>query len=147
MPKKSKTADVLSEDPPIKGQVFVVLSFLSPERVKGSDPGLRALKVRGVYATREEAEARSKHIRDTIDSNFDVYVGEVGKWLAWDSRDHSEEENYADETLNRLMNSYLDQQKLSKEELEKRRRTEVEQSIARARELREAAKKESDAAS
>ena len=122
---------VLSEDPAIPGQKFVVLSFLSPERVKGSEPGVRGLKVRGVYATREEAETRCKYIRDSVDNKFDVFLGEVGKWLPWDNREHVEEEVYADQALNNLMNSYLKQQELSKEELEKRRRADVEESVKR----------------
>lgn len=147
MPKSSNSkqkVDVLSEDPPIKGQTYVVISFLSPERVEGSNPGVRALKVRGVYATREEAEARSKYIRDSVDPHFDVYVGEVGKWLAWDSREHTDKESYADEALDKLMNSYLAQQKLSKEELEKRRRTEIEQAVEQARKMRITAKNSGD---
>ena len=140
--KKSKkttstTDDYLDEDPPIKGQKYVLLSFLSPERVTESKPGVRGVKIRGVFATREEAEAKSKSLRDTVDSRFDIYVGEIGKWLAWDSRDHTEQEIYAEEELNRLMGDYLRQQDLSKEELEKRRRADIEEAVQRARQARE----------
>ena len=39
---------------------------------------MRGLKVRGTYSTKEEATARAKKLQ-TLDSNFHVFVGEVGK--------------------------------------------------------------------
>jgi len=121
----TKEASLLSEDPVLSDQQWVVLSFLSPERVQGSQPGVRGVKVRGSYATYEEAVNRAKYIRDSIDDKFDVFVGQVGRWLPWDSRDHVEDEVYADEALNNLMKAYTKQQELSKQELDKRRLAET----------------------
>ncbi len=44
---------------------------------------LRGLKVRGTYNTRDEADRRAKKLQ-TIDSDFNVFVGQVGYWLPWD---------------------------------------------------------------
>ena len=43
----------------------------------------RGLKVRGSYATQEEAELRCKLLRE-VDPNHNVYVGPVGMWMPWE---------------------------------------------------------------
>jgi len=122
--------DLLEADEPIKDQKFVCLSFISPENL---DPkirptsSLRGLKVRGVYSTYEEACAKAKALREQ-DQIFDVYVGEVGKWLPWDSREHVEEENFAEKQLNDLMRAHKDQQELSRKELEERKQKAINSS-------------------
>ena len=82
---KRQHRDYLTEDSKlshlVEKQEFVCLSFLSPEQIPKS--GLRgALKVRGVFETREEAEERAEDLR-TADPDFHIFVGEVGKWLPW----------------------------------------------------------------
>jgi len=89
---------------------------------------MRAIKIRGVFGTREEAEKYSQTIRDTIDSNFDIYVGDVGKWLPWDNKEKVEDEVYAETELNDLMKEYKNQRELSKKEMEERRRNAVNES-------------------
>lgn len=133
----SKKDDFLIEDPEIPGQKYVLLSFLSPEKIKDPKQKVRGLKVRGVYATREEAENQSKYLREKIDSNFDIYVGDMGKWLPWDDSDKTEEEDYAEKELNDLMKAYRQQRLLSRQELEKRK----EEEIRKAAEEREALQK------
>ena len=44
---------------------------------------VRGVKVRGVYQSKEEANARASKLHKT-DSNFHVFVGQVGYWLPWD---------------------------------------------------------------
>lgn len=113
--------DMLLEDPELPGQKFVLLSFLSPEKVPDAPQKVRGVKVRGVFATREEAENQSRYLRDKIDANFDIYVGDVGKWLPWDDGDKTEDEEYKEKELNDLMRSYRQQRILSKQEIEKRK--------------------------
>ena len=43
----------------------------------------RGLKVRGVFASQEEAEQKCKKLRDQ-DPNHDIFVGPVGIWIPWD---------------------------------------------------------------
>lgn len=117
--------DVLTEDPEIPGQKYVLMSFLSPEKIKDSKQKIRGLKIRGVFSTREEAEKQSRYIREKLDPNFDIYVGDVGKWLPWDDGDKTEEEDYSEKELNDLMKAYRQQRLLSKQELEKRKDEEL----------------------
>lgn len=67
---------------------------------------VRGLKVRGVYASSAEAEARSKKLQKE-DQLHNIFVGQVGKWLAWDPEPSQvENHEYAEDQLNDLMKSY-----------------------------------------
>ena len=149
------TEDYLDIDPPINGQNYVCLSFVSPEDViedrhafnvskylqsiaksEGKDfeklmsqytdfcykhedslqkefdernnfkTSVRGIKVRGVYQSKQEAEMRASKLHKS-DSNFHVFVGQVGYWLPWNPcADKIEDETFADTQLNELMTKY-----------------------------------------
>jgi hypothetical protein len=149
------TEDYLDIDPPINGQNYVCLSFVSPEDViedrhafnvskylqsiaksEGEDfdklmsqytdfcykhedslqkeydernnfkTSVRGIKVRGVYQSKQEAELRASKLHKS-DSNFHVFVGQVGYWLPWNPcADKIEDETFADTQLNELMTKY-----------------------------------------
>ena len=106
---------------------------------------MRGLKVRGSYSTKEEAEARAKKLQ-TLDSNFNVFVGEVGKWLPWDPcADGVQSEVFQNTQLNDMMEKYeennvnrdifyeeqkRDKIKAAKEEVLKKKREEAEKVAA-----------------
>ena len=67
---------------------------------------IRGLKVRGTYSTKEEAEKRAKSLQ-SIDSDFHVFVGQVGYWLPWDPcADKVQDEHYINSQLNDMMEKY-----------------------------------------
>lgn len=67
---------------------------------------VRGLKVRGVYGSRPEAEARSKKLQRN-DPLHNIFLGEIGKWLPWDPAPMDvPEQEYAEEQLNTLMKKY-----------------------------------------
>jgi hypothetical protein len=67
---------------------------------------VRGMKVRGVYASQDEAVARSKRLQ-RLDPLHNIFVGEVGKWLPWDPEPSDvAEQEYAEEQLNTLMKKY-----------------------------------------
>ncbi len=69
---------------------------------------IRGIKVRGVYATEGEASARAKRLQKS-DPNFNIYLGAVGKWMAWDPNPNNvSTQEYANEQLNTLMKKYRD---------------------------------------
>ena len=150
-----ENCDYLEIDPPINGQSYCCLSFVSPESMiddrhafnatkflqsvcksenmdfdkimaqykdftyKHEDElqkeydeknsfktSVRGVKVRGVYQSRQEAEMRASKLHKS-DSNFHVYVGQVGYWLPWDpTADKIEDEHFTDSQLNELMQKY-----------------------------------------
>jgi hypothetical protein len=67
---------------------------------------LLGLKIRGVYATNEQAVARAKALHKK-DPYFNVYVADVGEWLPWDPHpDEVQDGEYQNDQLNKLMQAY-----------------------------------------
>jgi hypothetical protein len=63
----------------------------------------RGLKIRGVYATQEEAELRCKFLRE-YDPNHDIYVAPVGLWVPYDPDAYKTNNvEYLEPELNQLM--------------------------------------------
>jgi len=67
---------------------------------------IRGIKVRGVFSSDVEASAKAKKLQ-RADPNFNIYMGSVGKWMAWEP-DPSKvgEQEYANDQLNNLMKKY-----------------------------------------
>jgi DNA repair exonuclease SbcCD ATPase subunit len=122
MSATTKYIDHLNEDPVIPGQLWVCISFLSPEGIKNCN--VRGLKIRGVYATREQADRRAEELRNS-DPDFHVFVGEVGKWLPWDpDPNDAEEQQYLEKELNDLMKGHKDNLAKAKR-LEEQRKSDM----------------------
>ena len=125
--------DYLTEDSIIPdGQKFLCISFLSdpnPESLKKST--LSGIKVRGCFETYDKACEHAKKLQ-SVDPNFNVFVGEVGKWLAFDPNPDSEyvkDSEYANEELNNMMKSYLENQEKAKLFHEQRKNELMKQNI------------------
>jgi hypothetical protein len=69
---------------------------------------MHGLKVRGVYSTQDQANARAKALNKK-DPYFNVYVADVGEWLPWDPEpEEVKDQEYQSDDLNKLMQSYKD---------------------------------------
>ena len=109
-------------------QNWVCVSFLSPEGIQNCS--LRGLKIRGVFATYEEATARATELQAS-DQNFHVFVGEVGKWLPWDPDPNSvKDQEYQNKELNDLMKGYKDNLEKSKKVQQERKQDMIKQAAA-----------------
>lgn len=118
----TKYVDYLTEDTPIPGQLWVCVSFLSPEGIKNCT--VRGLKIRGVYGTKQEAEKRAEEL-NKVDPDFHVFVGEVGKWLPWDPEPDSVQDNiYQEKELNDLMKAYKENRDKAKQ-MQKERKEDL----------------------
>jgi hypothetical protein len=85
---------------------------------------VRGLKIRGVYASNEEAVARSKKLQRN-DTLHNIFVGEVGKWLPWDpSPSQVADQEYAEEKLNTLMKKYKENED-AREQYEREKRSNM----------------------
>lgn len=122
MTSKTKKIDHLTEDELIPNQLWVCLSFVSPEGIKNCN--IRGLKIRGVFADRKDADKRANELQK-IDPDFHVFVGEVGKWLPWDPDPNSVEDSvYAEDQLNDLVKGYKDNLSKTKE-MERQRKEDM----------------------
>ena len=93
--------DCLDEDPELRGQKFALISFISPEGLMNCK--IRGIKVRGIYASQSEAEAACEKLKKQ-DKYFDIFVGEVGKWLPWDpSTKQVDQIKYRNNKLDKIM--------------------------------------------
>jgi cobalamin biosynthesis Mg chelatase CobN len=132
----TSSIDYLTEDPVLSGQKYVCISILTAKSIKDnsgnsieSDNHAKGIKIRGVYDTMEEAQKRCQQIR-TFDPYFNVFVGEVGKWLPWDDdAEKAEDAVYAESKLNDIMRGYKEQQRKAKEYNEYRKQMEIERAI------------------
>jgi hypothetical protein len=95
--------DCLTEDKPIDRQKYVLISFVSPEGIMNCT--VRGVKVRGVYASLDEAQVASDKLKKK-DKYFNIYIGEVGKWLPWDPTDEQVEKvKTGNSRLDKLMDN------------------------------------------
>ena len=118
--------DYLTEDSLLpKDQKFVCISFLSDPDNKLT---LSGIKIRGVFSTIDEASTHAKKLQ-SVDTIHNVFVGEMGKWLAFDPDATSEaagNPEYANEQLNNIMKGYMDNQEKSKLFHEERKYKNIE---------------------
>jgi hypothetical protein len=85
---------------------------------------MRGVKVRGVYSSAKEAEARGKKLQQK-DKYFNIFIGEVGKWLPWDPAPHKvQEQEYAEDQLNTLMKKYKENEDNREKFFDERRKDE-----------------------
>jgi len=90
---------------------------------------VRGLKVRGVYGTQEEAEMKSKLLREK-DPSHDIFVGPVGTWLPWDPDAYKTGRvEHMEEELNALHQEKIKNEELAKKEFEERIRETKKQAI------------------
>jgi hypothetical protein len=88
--------------------VFKNGTVLEEEFFKQNDfhTTIRGIKVRGVFSSEAEASVRAKRLQKA-DPNFNVYLGAVGKWMAWEPDPNKvTDSEYANEQLNTLMKKY-----------------------------------------
>lgn len=106
-------------------QNFVCISFLTnndmniktidEENNKSTDNcnttrKLLGIKIRGVFDKYDEACEYAKKLQ-TIDPHFNIYVGEIGKWLPFDiDNENIQNSEYQNNELNDMMKSYHENQ-------------------------------------
>jgi hypothetical protein len=108
MSKKISSLEELTQDTIIPNQQFVCLSLLPFDSSKTMNNEVlnAAIKIRGCYATKEEAIERCKYLQQ-VDDEFHIFLGEVGKWMDLHPNiNNIEEQVYKNRQLNELMQSY-----------------------------------------
>ncbi len=129
MSEKSESTkiDHLTEDEPIQGQRFALLSIITPELVKNCT--VRGIKIRGVYGTEQEARVKAAELQKK-DYLHNIYVAPVGKWLPWDDDPKkAQDEEYAEGELNRIMKGLKENQAKSKMLHEQRKNDLIEKTL------------------
>ena len=104
----------------VPGQQFALISLVGPDLPQKNEKF--GLKIRGVFATKPEAEAYAKRLQKE-DATFDIYLVDMYKWLLIPpDRDQIGDVNYAEEKLQEIMTKYKENQKNAAVMFEKRKR-------------------------
>ena len=104
----------------VPGQLFACLSVVGPDCPQKTDKF--GIKIRGCFATREEAGNHAKRLQKE-DATFDIYVVDMYKWLLIPpDREHIEDTHYAEDKLEELMTAYRDNQSQARKMFEERKR-------------------------
>lgn len=98
---------------------------------------VRGLKIRGVYATQEEAQNKCIALRKQ-DPNHDIFVGPVGIWIPWDPDAYKTGNvQFLEEELNQLHQEKIKNETYAKQEFDKRvletKRKAIEENIKLAK--------------
>jgi hypothetical protein len=97
--------DNLPADLPIEGQTYAILSIVGPHLKQKTN--VWGIKIRGVGETIKDCENIINEIK-SYDDKFDMYIAEVGKFLALDvSPEQIKEQKYLTEELNDIMGNYF----------------------------------------
>ena len=104
----------------VPGQAFACLSIVGPECPQKCDKF--GIKIRGAFATRDEAEKHAKRLQKE-DATFDIYVVDMYKWLLIPpDRDSIEDVHYANEKLEEIFTKYRENQRMAAAMFEKRKK-------------------------
>ena len=105
---------------------------------------VRGVKVRGVFDTQEAATQHAKKL-STIDSNFHVFIGQMGYWLPWDpTADKIKDEVFQNSQLNDMMEKYSENNVNRDIFYEEQKREKVKAAQEEARIANEKNKKEEE---
>jgi len=108
----------------VPGQVFACISLVGPEAPQKSDKF--ALKIRGCFATREEAANHAKRLQKD-DATFNIYVVDMYKWLLIPPDEQKiEDVHYQNERLEEIMAGYRESQSQAARMFEERKRGMLE---------------------
>jgi len=104
----------------VPGQQFALISLVGPDLPQKNEKF--GLKIRGVFATKPEAEAYAKRLQKE-DATFDIYLVDMYKWLLIPpDRDQISDVNYAEDKLQEIMGKYRENQRQAAIMFEKRKK-------------------------
>ncbi len=117
----------LATDPiKVPGQNWACVSFVSPDGNQKNTSSI-GMKIRGVFDQREEALSYVQRLI-RLDPMFDIYVCDMYNWcLVPPDPDMVGDQNFQDETLNKIISEYRRNQIYAKEHFEERKREMLEQ--------------------
>ena len=99
----------------IPGQNFALVSFIGPEFCRQKS-GQFAMKIRGVFATEDEAKAYVKRLQRSGDNVVDIFLVAMYNWVPTPPDPMAvQSQEYQEQFLQDLMTGYADSQRSAKE--------------------------------
>jgi len=104
----------------VPGQLYACLSIVGPDSPQKCDK--LGIKIRGAFASRDEAAAHAKRLQKE-DPSFNIYVVDMYKWLMIPPDDSKiEDVHYQNERLEEIMSGYRESQAQAAKLFEERKR-------------------------
>ena len=104
----------------VPGQLLAVVSFVAPTGTNQRNDKF-GLKIRGCFASKEEANAHVKRLQQ-FDKIMDIYLVDMYKWLLIPPDPNAiDDQEYQEEFLGNLIKGYKENQVLAKQHFEERR--------------------------
>lgn len=104
----------------VPGQLFALVSFVAPTGTNQRNDRF-GMKIRGCFATRDEAHAHVKRLQQ-VDAVTDIYLVDMYKWLLIPPDPNAlEDQEYQEEFLNNLIKGYRESQALAKQHFQERK--------------------------
>lgn len=98
----------------VPGQIYCVLSIVGPEGTNQRNKQF-GLKIRGCFASMEEAHSHVKRLQQT-DPSIDIFVADMYKWLLIPPDVNAiDNQEYQEAFLNDLIKGYRDNQVAAKQ--------------------------------
>ena len=104
----------------VPGQLYALISMVGPDMPQKNDQF--GLKIRGCFATRDDAERHAKRLQKE-DALVDIYVVEMYKWLLIPPDNLKiDDVHYTNDKLEEIMTKYRENQRQASAMFEKRKR-------------------------
>lgn len=105
----------------IPGQSFALVSFVGPSCPQKNER--LGMKIRGVFATKEDASAHVKRIQRSGDNIVDIYLLDLYQWavIPPDPKD-IEDHEFQEKFLQDMMSGYAESQRAAKSQFEERKK-------------------------
>ena len=111
----------------VPGQLFACISFVGPDLPQKNEK--LGLKIRGCFATRDEAASHAKRLQKE-DAIVDIYVVDMYKWLLIPpDRTQIDDVHYQNDKLEEIFQKYKENQAAAAAVFEKRKRDSVAKPI------------------
>jgi len=105
----------------IPGQSFALVSFVGPSCPQKNEK--LGMKIRGVFATKEDASAHVKRIQRSGDNIVDIYLLDLYQWavIPPDPKD-IEDHEFQEKFLQDMMSGYAESQRAAKTQFDDRKK-------------------------
>lgn len=117
---ESRTDELDEDFVTVPGQVYALVSFVAPTGTNQRNDKF-GLKIRGAFATKEEAHQHVKRLHQ-FDKTMDIYLVDMYKWLLIPPDPTAiDDTEYQEEFLNNLIKGYRENQALAKQHFQERK--------------------------
>jgi hypothetical protein len=112
----------------VPGQNFALVSFVGPSCRQKTDK--LGMKIRGVFATRDEATAHVKRLQRSGDTMIDMFLMDMYQWaVVPPNPEEIEDHEFQEKFLQDMMKGYAESQRAAKSEFEDRKRKVMEEGL------------------